>query len=92
MAKKKKKSVVDQLTGNPERTRVYDQLWANKRYLAIDKLKSRVGRDWNIADAFKNQPGGSHAKAAKLDKRFKRVIQAGIKMEAKAFKKAGLLF
>ncbi len=78
MARKKK--------GPSERELKWEKIWQDKRYVKLIAFKDRVAREWNIADAYKNTPSGSPAKAEKLSKAFHR---ANLRIYAYE-KKAGL--
>lgn len=54
---------------------IFDELWKDPKYVALHARKDRLLREWNIADAYKNTPHGSKAKAARLDAIVKRVLR-----------------
>ncbi len=89
MARKKKAATPK---GNPARDAVWEKLWKTPRYLKVTDLKDRLLKQWNEADAYKNTRSGSPEKAARLDRRVTRVLNARNKMEARALKKAGFDF
>ncbi len=66
------------------RAAVFAACWADPKYLALNALKDRLGKAWNIADAY-HEP-----KAERLSKRLTRVNRAIGAFEDRALRAAGV--
>lgn len=73
---------------------LFDVLWKDPKYVALQARKDRLLHEWNIADAHKDRVPGGRARAARLDAIAKRVLRRLYAYEERtrrALEKAGAL-
>lgn len=78
--------------GGPKLSRadVFEALWKDPKYLRLHERKDKLAKAWNMADAYKNSPGGSPEKAAHLDKLYRAAMRRVTHYEDKELKANGL--